>query len=153
MDTYIDKCGLTKWIGAYSHFAYLLPLSAILPTHAKCDQTVETTICASFWGDWSARYNFILFGSHFSLALSAFGTSPKNATISSSVKMLVWMVGCNLLYRDVSDMVEGRWEAASFLGHSDWVVGGLWTKVPGTTGQSSTVGWARERVYFVLVAF
>ena len=51
MDTYIDKCGLTKWIGAYSHFAYLLPLSAILPTHAKCDQMVEITICASFWGD------------------------------------------------------------------------------------------------------
>ena len=30
---------------------------------------------------------------------------------------------------------------------SDWVVGGLWAKVPGTTGQSSTVGWGGREEY------
>ena len=53
-------------------------------------------------------YNFILFGSHCSLALSAFGTSPKNAAISSSSvdKILVSFVdkgacsslGCDKLH-------------------------------------------------------
>ena len=120
MDTYIDKCGLTKWIGAYSHFAYLLPLSAILPTHAKCDQNnVKQLKLQSLLHlgvivlIWSARYNFILFGSHCFLAsVSAFGTSPKNAAISSSSvdKILVSFVdkwacsslGCDKLH-DVAD--------------------------------------------------
>ena len=31
-------CHLAYSRFAYSHFAYLLPLSVISPTHAKCDQ-------------------------------------------------------------------------------------------------------------------
>ena len=57
---------------------------------------------------WSARYNFILFGNHCSLALSAFSTSPKMRPISSSSvdKILVsfvdkWVcssLGCDELH-------------------------------------------------------
>ena len=77
-------CRFTYSRFAYSHFAYLLPLGAISPTDAKCDQNnvkqlklqslLHLGVIALIW---SAQYNFILFGSHCSLALSAFGTYPK----------------------------------------------------------------------------
>ena len=56
---------------AYSHFAYLLPLSAISPTHAKCDQNNVKQLKLQSLLHFgvivlisSARYDFILFGSH-----------------------------------------------------------------------------------------